>query len=213
MTGAFRTLGVEVAPVIDAKGRRLASAFVIRDISRETALMERLRDLAGTDPLTGVDNRRRFFELAEREIELARRSGSELSICICDLDHFKDVNDRFGHAAGDAVLREAAARFRSCLRNTDLLCRIGGEEFAILFPDCGEAVGMAAAGRMRERLSGTAIDFEGLAIRISASFGVASRVPGPDDDVEHWLRLADEALYDAKAGGRDQVRGRKARRG
>jgi diguanylate cyclase (GGDEF)-like protein len=204
-----RRLSMEASPVVDRRGRVVGRVIVIRDITRVTALVGRLRELAGTDPLTGLSNRRRFFEMAHREVEVARRSRLPLCIGIIDLDLFKDVNDNHGHMAGDLVLREAASRFRACLRSTDLICRYGGEEFAVLLPGSDAEAGLLTAERLRQGLCGQPMAFDGGAARVTASIGIHASVPEPSGApgaiLDRFLRLADEALYRAKDGGRDRV--------
>jgi diguanylate cyclase (GGDEF)-like protein len=122
-----------------------------------------------------------------------------------DLDHFKDVNDTYGHLAGDAVLREAARRMQNSIRQYDALGRYGGEEFLILFPGCGEEECFAQADRLRTQLAQTEMSVNDTAIRITASFGVASASPGDNCTPEALIRKADEALYLAKKSGRNRV--------
>lgn len=186
----------------------LGKAILLTDISEAALLLARLNELACTDELTEILNRRRFFEIARREVDLARRSGRPFSVCIADLDLFKSVNDTYGHAAGDAVLREVARRFQAELRSTDVLCRYGGEEFALFFPDSGPGLAAGAVERIRLRLAGSPVDWEGGRIAVSASFGIAagSLGAGGKDDLDQSLRQADLALYEAKEAGRNCVR-------
>jgi diguanylate cyclase (GGDEF)-like protein len=117
--------------------------------SVDVLLHDRLYRRATTDPGTGAFNRRFLHDLLRMEVPRARRSGRPLTVLACDLDHFKSVNDRFGHAAGDQVLRECVQRLRTQLRAGDALCRAGGEEFAIVLPDCGYSEGLQLAERLR----------------------------------------------------------------
>lgn len=164
---------------------------------------ENLRRLATTDALTGAANRGAFLEAAERETERSRRFGTPLSLVLIDLDRFKPINDTFGHPFGDAVLAEVSRRLQAALRESDVLGRIGGEEFAVLLP----MTDTPAAGETAARLASSVRDApvtDGLqAVTVTASFGVAAvdRARGFDDA----RRRADRALYEAKRLGRDRV--------
>jgi diguanylate cyclase (GGDEF)-like protein len=157
-----------------------------------------------TDELTGLVNRRRFFEAMEAEITRARELGRPLSVILADLDRFKRVNDRFGHPAGDEVLKEFARRLRAHSREVDVAGRLGGEEFALLLPETdleGAAVG---AERLRGSLSGSSLTLTtGEKLSVTASFGVAQLSVGQSAD--DLLRRCDLALYRAKAEGRNRV--------
>jgi diguanylate cyclase (GGDEF)-like protein len=166
-----------------------------------------LAELAFTDPLTGLRNRRFFDESFERELAGARRYGRSLGVMIGDLDHFKLVNDRWGHPFGDEVLRSAARSLADLVRASDLVARYGGEEFAVLLPDTEPAGGIVLAERMRagiEALLFTRPD--GAPFRISISIGLACQTAGSGwRDSASLLAAADAALYRAKEGGRNRV--------
>ena len=163
-----------------------------------------LQTLVNVDALTGAMSRRHFLELAEREGERATRSGLPLSILAIDIDHFKVVNDTYGHACGDRVLQSFVSRCLSQLRATDLLGRLGGEEFAILLPDSDLTSTLAVAERIRRNVSIEPIAFSTGNTTVTVSIGVAQRRPGALD-VHALLAGADEALYDAKRSGRDRI--------
>jgi two-component system cell cycle response regulator len=169
------------------------------------AVNARLEVLATTDALTGAANRRHFMDRAQHELVRARRANGPLSVLLIDLDHFKAINDRFGHAEGDRVLKTTAAEAVGLFREGDLVGRIGGEEFAILLPDTGHEAAVVAAERLRATLRaldlGTA---DGDVIALSISVGVAS-LGADGDDVAALLRTADRRLYAAKHAGRDCV--------
>lgn len=156
------------------------------------------------DPLTGLLSRHKMTKLIGLEKSRAERNSHALSLAIADLDFFKSINDRFGHDAGDIVLREVAARLSSCLRVYDLLFRLGGEEFLFLFPDTDEEGAVKICERMREAIQKSDIDLGGgRKISVTVSFGVA---PLPyDGDTGAAFRAADAALYRAKNGGRNRV--------
>lgn len=157
--------------------------------------------LASTDKLTGAWNRRRFEEIIETEMDRLRRYGNRLSLMILDVDHFKKINDHYGHATGDQVLVDLSNTIRSSLRSSDSLTRWGGEEFVILCPNTTLSIVSKLAERLRKKIA--TINFQQVE-SITVSFGVAEC--GPSETWEQWLHRADEALYLAKSGGRDQVK-------
>ena len=162
-----------------------------------------LRNLARLDQLTGAVTRRAFLEEVRKTISRSKRYGHHASIIMFDLDHFKQINDRYGHAAGDAVLRAVGGACIALSRDYDSFGRLGGEEFAILLPDTADGGALAAAERYRETLATLTIPGYP-ALSITASFGIASLTPGTD--AGQWLAMADIALYAAKRGGRNQCR-------
>jgi diguanylate cyclase (GGDEF)-like protein len=165
----------------------------------------RLHEIARTDPLTGVSNRRRFLEVFAVEFERAQRYGGELSCVMLDLDHFKSINDRYGHVVGDRVLVAAAEAFRSSLRTADVIARWGGEEFALLLPHTNLAGAQAVAERCRRTLEEAVIATEGVEVGVTVSVGV-SGFPGDGlDSPDSLMRSADAALYEAKSRGRNRV--------
>lgn len=184
---------------------------VVRDMTDRRESAQALRQALCQDHLTGLLNRRRFFELGEAECLRARTLGESLSVIMVDADHFKAINDRHGHAAGDTVLREMAALLRHLTReDVDLVGRLGGEEFAVLLPGRRATAAMAVAGRLREALAGHGVkvahrDGSERTLRLTASFGVAEQ-PASGGRLEALLETADAALFAAKAAGRDCVR-------
>ena len=139
---------------------------------------EALREQATTDPLTGVATRRTILETLDRELERSLRVGAPCAVVFVDLDHFKGVNDTHGHAAGDAVLRQAAATMRSTLRPYDLIGRYGGEEFVVVLPGCDAAGAQAAAERLRASIAAAAVAVGNATLRVTCSLGVAVGGPG-----------------------------------
>jgi diguanylate cyclase (GGDEF)-like protein/putative nucleotidyltransferase with HDIG domain len=166
---------------------------------RMNRLIARLADAARTDSLTGLLNRRGFQELMEIETERALRSSRPLAIIVGDLDHFKHLNDRFGHAAGDLALRRFGEIASGASRRIDAVARIGGEEFALLLPDTEQHAAYLLAERLRRSVKEPGVDGE----LPSVSFGVAS-FPTHAADAEALMHAADQALYAAKAMGRDR---------
>lgn len=166
---------------------------------------ERIRQLSRTDALTGLHNRRSILETLEQEIIRAARQGSSLSVVILDLDHFKRINDTWGHPAGDQVLREAARVLRENVREADAVGRYGGEEFMIVLPGAGLDEARGVLERCRARLADAEIVTEAKqCLRVSASFGLATACAG-DLAAQRLIKSADEALYRAKAQGRNRI--------
>lgn len=174
------------------------------EIRRREALEVELQRQATTDPLTGLFNRRQYELLFERERERARRLGSRMSLCVLDLDHFKQVNDKYGHDLGDQVLKHIAALFTQKLRQSDIVGRFGGEEFIMLLPDTDVAQAEIVVNRMREHLLATPLVTPEVTILLSATFGV-TEVTAEDQAIQDVIRRADKALYDGKQAGRNRV--------
>ena len=173
-------------------------------------LSQLLHEMSTLDGLTRQLNHRAIYERLTEELERARRYKYPLSVILCDLDHFKEVNDTHGHLAGDAVLREGAGALRRCLRATDLLGRYGGEEFLAVLPQVDLAAACAAAERLRQSLEGFPVVLEsGARVGITGSFGAAAQDELPAQAAGDLLvSLADRRLYEAKAAGRNCVRPR-----
>lgn len=161
-----------------------------------------LRQLAQRDSLTGVMSRRAFVAEIDRQIATCIRYDRASSIVMFDIDHFKSVNDRFGHQAGDEVLREITDRVSAELRDGDCIGRLGGEEFAILLPETGAESALVFSERLRLALSARPIDIP-MPVCVTASFGIADYTVGMTDAAD-WLSVTDTALYQAKNGGRDR---------
>ena len=182
-----------------------ATLFVRRAFAAEHEARRELQRFASTDALTTLPNRRSFIEALGRSIARAEADPErDLSLAIFDIDHFKRINDRFGHPAGDEVIREVATRALSALRKRDLVGRIGGEEFAVILPRADIETARIACERMREAIAGAPVVHGNSIIPFTASIGIAEFEPG--DDIDHLMARADAALYDAKTGGRNQVR-------
>ena len=184
-----------------AMGALLVTSVIIWVMrARVDSLVARLYDAARTDPLTKLLNRRGFRELLDLELERARRGGLAMTVLAGDVDHFKEVNDRLGHQAGDAVLSRIARVIDANARKIDIAARVGGEEFALILPDTTEADGVVLAERLR---CGLGDEFAGDAVPITISFGLAS-FPGHAETAASLLRAADDALYEAKESGRNR---------
>lgn len=161
--------------------------------------------LARTDQLTGLSNRREFITFGEQEIKRAIRFSHPLSVMMLDLDHFKRVNDTFGHAAGDEVIKTTSKIARNCLREVDILARIGGEEFAAVLPETLMDMAVVVAERIREEISLTSVMFGRQAIRQTVSVGVAQLARQDTGLLMSVVGRADRALYNAKLQGRNVV--------
>ena len=187
------------------EGRAVGRAVILSDVTAQVQLREELRRQSETDSLTGVANRRRFCQALEIECMRFSRGRAPLSLLMIDLDHFKAVNDRYGHPAGDSVLCHVAHLLLSSLRKTDLLARYGGEEFAVLLPETRMEGALVIAERIRRIVGTHAVEADGECISISVSVGVASHANDSEVDAEILLKKADLALYRAKTAGRDRV--------
>lgn len=169
------------------------------------ALNEQLVHMSITDELTGIANRRAVMERLQEEYQRARRTKTPLSIMMLDLDHFKQINDTYGHPCGDAVLAESARRVKATVRTYDVFGRYGGEEFLVITPDSNRNGAENLAERIRLAISGTPFPYNDKPdIAVTVSIGVAA-LTDADDTVEHLLLRADTALYKAKTGGRNRV--------
>jgi diguanylate cyclase (GGDEF)-like protein/PAS domain S-box-containing protein len=193
--------------IYDAPLARLAQTFSDQAaLAIENArLYEQAYHHSITDPLTELYNRRRFLDLADSEIERVKRHETPLSVIVMDMDHFKAINDIYGHAAGDRVLVETARRMRAKLRSVDVLARFGGEEFIVMLPATPLEQAAQAAERLRLAICEQHIAAEGTVIAASGSFGVA-QFDSDCQDLHTLLTHADRAMYAAKAAGRNQVK-------
>lgn len=183
----------------------LGFSVVTRDMTERRRAEDNLRLLASTDPLTGAMNRRAFFEAAAREEARATRSDESLAVLLIDVDHFKAVNDSHGHEAGDVVLQRLVVECRNQIRTSDLLGRLGGEEFGIVLTG-GKSGGssVAIAERIRACIAETAIAVGSKTLSISISVGLCERT-GSEVNVDRMIRAADAALFAAKREGRNRV--------
>ncbi len=182
----------------------LANGIMRRALRREAETRAELDRLVTTDELTGLANRRELFAALDRMIAQSRRSGRPLSLAVLDIDRFKLVNDTFGHPSGDEVIRRVAEMALLLMREQDLVGRLGGEEFVIVFPDCSDRDALAACERLRQGIAALPILLPGgQSLSVTVSTGVTSL--DEHDDRTRLIGRADEALYRAKKAGRDQV--------
>ena len=199
--GSIMTGELQVIPHLDGSGKVIELIGVTRDISERKVFEAELRNLAVTDALTGVWNRRHGTELLAADLS-ARRPGQALSLLMLDIDHFKTINDTFGHQAGDHVLIEIASRLRRSLRGNDVVARWGGEEFVVLLRDCALPDALRLAEEIRAAIAELPFGAMG---SLTVSVGVAEARAG--EDLTTWLERADQALYRAKRAGRNEVAG------
>ncbi|WP_417519036.1 GGDEF domain-containing protein [Marinobacter sp.] len=163
-----------------------------------------IEQAALTDALTSIPNKRALDEHLQRACLLAERHAEEYSLILCDLDHFKSVNDQHGHVVGDHLLRLTAGALEAAIRNSDSVYRFGGEEFAILLPHTGEQEARDVAERVRSAIAGLRVDCGGTELSATISCGVARHMP--EENADQWIARADEALYRAKDQGRNCTR-------
>jgi diguanylate cyclase (GGDEF)-like protein len=196
----------ELAEAADESARKADAARTLLEfeVAERRQLEIKLRHLATTDGLTGALNRAEFLASAQREIEAAPESGGDLVVLMLDVDHFKAINDRFGHAGGDRALQHLVTTLRTGIRQVDLLGRLGGEEFAVVLPDTPLESAERVAERLRSRVAEAQIVFGSRLIPMTISIGLAIRHE-TDRSIEPIIARADEALYAAKANGRNQV--------
>ena len=190
----------------NAQAAEEAKRQLQREVAERRQLEARLRHMATTDALTGALNRAQFLALGQREVERVRQHDLGLALLMLDIDHFKSVNDRYGHPAGDAAWCHIVSELRAGIRRIDLLGRLGGEEFAIVLPAIGREAAAAVAERLRAHVASHTLTHAGQQIDMTVSIGLAMLSDG-DHGMEQLLVRADALLYDAKHAGRDRVVG------
>jgi diguanylate cyclase (GGDEF)-like protein len=188
----------DLALLVEQELRSIQQSEAQKTLVKETAISRRE---ALVDDLTLLWNRKAIFQLLDRELSHAKRTGLDLSAAMVDLDHFKQVNDRFGHPAGDLVLREMAQRMRSRVRQYDAVGRYGGEEFLIVYPGLNASESLVVCERIREAIAARPVEWAEGSIPMTASIGVATGLSSADE----IIKQADAALYEAKRKGRNQV--------
>lgn len=197
--GSIRWFESHTRAVLDG-AMVVGAVCAVRDVTHRKALEDRLSHAASTDPLTGLANRRAFEKELKAQIEAGETGGC---IAVFDLDHFKRINDRFGHPSGDAVLKSFAQQAQHCVREGDILARVGGEEFAVILPGASLLQAQRVCERLRRSVAAMKIDVENETVTVTVSGGVAPYTAASAP--EALLADADAALYEAKAQGRDQL--------
>ncbi|HUR55312.1 MAG TPA: GGDEF domain-containing protein [Gemmataceae bacterium] len=198
---------VRAAAVNDGDYRRVGECIYrfLAGGNLEAEYHEEIHRLSVIDPLTGIHNRRSLNEFLDREVERAKRHSRPLSVVLFDIDHFKRINDQFGHTAGDFTLRNVAARAQELTRQDELLARYGGEEFVLVLPETALEPALATAERLCRAIAADPFDFEGTPFSVTVSAGVGVLPAGGQTVVTDLLRRADECLYEAKRAGRNCV--------
>jgi diguanylate cyclase (GGDEF)-like protein len=186
-------------------GNAVLLRFALQD-ETELEASRRMYEATVRDPLTGVYNRHFLDERLRSELSYAKRHGTSISVLFVDADHFKRVNDTYGHAAGDEVLRRLAAALVETLRNEDVVARVGGEEFVLVLRGIASVGVLAVAERIRAEIESMEIVHEGRQIPLTVSIGAATQSPEREfESVEELIAVADGALYHAKEAGRNSV--------
>jgi diguanylate cyclase (GGDEF)-like protein len=202
--GSLRNYRARSYPLKDALGRQGGCAILISDISETTALIRRLDEQASTDELTGLLNRRSLMQSGSRLIEQLSSNGGWLGVVLMDLDRFKEINDTYGHEAGDTVLRCVGKCLPQALRDKDVVGRWGGDEFAVFLPGADRSAAWQVAERLGAQIAACEPLSDNPAVRISASFGVYAACVDGSVGMDDLMRAADQALYRAKNNGRNQ---------
>ncbi len=200
--GAERLFEPRISLLEDSRKRNRGRVLTLIDVSERAALEAKLTELARIDELTGLLNRRYFLELARTELERARRYGRPFGVAIMDLNDFKDINDSWGHAAGDEALCLVARLCQESLRACDLFGRYGGDEFVFAFPECDEGLAEAAAAKLANIISKATLSISGQLVVLSASIGTAGGAGGSCPDLEELLAIADGVMYRRKKAER-----------
>ncbi|HYL99597.1 MAG TPA: diguanylate cyclase [Blastocatellia bacterium] len=196
---------VQNSNISDNRGVKAGSVTLLFDVTTLKNAERELEKLARTDPLTGVANRRSFFEAAAAEFARSSRHQRALTVMMIDIDHFKGINDRYGHRAGDEVLIQVAAECVENVRETDLFARYGGEEFICLLTDSDPAGALLTAERIRQVIEGRAIEVDGQTVTVTVSVGLAHLSDLDRMPLEELINRADHALYESKSDGRNRV--------
>ncbi|MEY2685741.1 MAG: hypothetical protein RJA09_2886 [Pseudomonadota bacterium] len=203
--GSTRVFLLNATSVRGAQGEHLMSRSSVFDITDRKKLEAQLEQMARFDPLTGLRNRRDFYDQAQHELARTKRGSTPLCAMALDLDHFKRINDTHGHGGGDDVLRAFSHLLSTALRDIDITARFGGEEFVVLMPNTALPAALQTAERLRTRLAQTPATLaDGSSIHYTASIGVAELI-GSDNTIDDLLKRADQAVYTAKRAGRNRV--------
>jgi diguanylate cyclase (GGDEF)-like protein len=210
-TAEFMYQDVSFVPLVSSNGEVEHIGLIVNDVTdvavNKLALQDanvQLEQLSQTDRLTGLFNRGHWEELVVQEFKRVTRTGHPCSMIMFDIDHFKKINDNYGHPAGDEVIRQTAAILRDCIRETDVGGRYGGEEFGVLLINTEAEDARVVAERIRESIEALTVTHEAHVIRYTVSLGIAE-MSGSMDNHEQLIHQADQALYQSKEGGRNQA--------
>ncbi|MCG7852833.1 MAG: diguanylate cyclase [Methanosarcinaceae archaeon] len=197
---------LRVTNVFNDQETLIGRMILLRDITEEVKMFEEIQNLATIDSLTGIYNRRHFFELANNELSRKSRGYYPVSLIMMDVDHFKEVNDRYGHQTGDRMLNQAAQLCKENIRQYDIVGRYGGEEFVILMPSAGIECANKVAERICKKIEESFIEINNARVQVTVSLGIACMDNNVGDiTLDQLIMRADKALYAAKADGRNQV--------
>ncbi|SMD07518.1 GGDEF domain-containing protein [Rhizobium sp. RU36D] len=202
--GLPRDILFQKAVITDRSGAARGIAGAMLDITERKRLEAKLTDAAARDPLTNIFNRRRFFQLASERVAESLVQGRPVTLAVLDIDHFKSVNDRYGHAMGDRVLCDVADLLDHGIGEGNLVARAGGEEFFALLPGHDQSAASDVMERLRNDVAAMRVEDRGLELTVTISIGLAQLSAG-EEDLWACLRRADHALYDAKHGGRNRL--------
>jgi diguanylate cyclase (GGDEF)-like protein len=195
---------IKLKKMLDVSGKYGGTVVIFDDLTERRKMERKLALMATTDSLTGIYNRGWYLTLSEKEILRSRRYHLPMSLIMADIDHFKHINDRFGHHIGDQVLREVSGLLQKQLRAVDIMGRIGGEEFGITLIESDLKRAATIADRLRDQIEQYAIQTGSVEIRCTGSFGV-TQLDGKSEDIHSIMKRADEALYRAKRNGRNCI--------
>jgi diguanylate cyclase (GGDEF)-like protein len=192
--------------LLQQSGRELPDRRKVAPVVWMQAVIDALCELSSRDPLTGLSNRRQFELALASEIDRVARAGEPALVLMIDIDHFKQVNDTHGHSAGDLVLKGVAQALHDCIRPMDTLARFGGEEFAMILPNCAPPFGLAVAERVRTKVQQRAVAIApGQSVQVTISIGGAFAPQWVRSSAALWVERPDQQLYRAKADGRNRA--------
>ncbi len=192
--------------LLQQAGWEIPSSLVPHSQAWVQAVIDGLCEVSSRDALTGLANRRQFEVAIAREIDRVARAGEPALLLVLDIDHFKRVNDSYGHAAGDIVIQSVARALQECVRPMDTVARLGGEEFAVILPNCPPTYGQTVAERIRKKVAGQAVALVGgHAINVTLSVGGAFAPQWVRSSAVLWSERADQQLYRAKSEGRNRT--------